>query len=251
MAFCKNCGTNLDGANFCPSCGAAAQAAIIPQQTFTPASTYQNTRQQTMAQMDDMVDYFTARTSDYLHCDELEDRIAKLKAKSFAGWLTAGVICAALAILLLCIGSSDNYFLATLVMLTPPAAMIALYVLLTKKNKEKIQAANVELAQLSTELDDYYNAYGYCPIGKDYTHPVIIMELANIIRQGRANTPAEAINILLDDQHKYEMEQTAIRTAIAAEAGARAAEGIEQNTREAAQSARKAANYASANFWLK
>ena len=251
MAFCKQCGTNLDGAKFCPGCGTAADSETVVQQRSSAASVNADIRRQSLADMSDMINYFGAKKAQYDALDHVSDRVNALMAKRHTGWLTAGIVCALLAVLLLCVGSSENYFLAAIVMLAPPAGMIALYVLLRKKTQEKLSAALIQQADLTIELTEYYNAYGYCPFGFEYTSPLALNLINDVIREGRANTPEAAINVLNDDIHKLKMEQAAEQAADASIRTAQNTEQIAKNTKDAAKSARKAANYASASFWFK
>ena len=251
MAFCKPCGTNWDGAKFCPGCGAAADSETAVQRRSSAASVNADIRRQSLADMNDMIRYFGAKKAQYDALDAVSERVNALEAKRHTGWLVAGIVCALLAIWILCIGSSENYLLAAIIMLAPPAGMIALFVLLRKKTQEKLDAALIQQADLTIELTDHYNAYGYCPIGFKYTSPLALNTINDIIREGRANTPEAAINVLLDDLHKYEMEQAAKQTAEAATATMKNTEQIAKNTKDAAKSARKAAGYASASFWFK
>ena len=243
MAFCKQCGTNLDGAKFCPSCGAAADGEIVPQSYHSPASVNADIRRQSLAEMNDMIRHFGAKSEQYYELDTVTAEIDKRSAKGYWGFLISGIITALLGYWMFT--NSSGVFLARIFFsFCIPAASIAAFVLLRKKNKEKLDAARLKQSRLNKELDDLYNAYGYCSIGAAYTHPVILGKINNVIREGRANTPEGAINILLDDIRKDKMEQLAQVTAEAAASAAISAAQTERNTR-------KAANYASASFWFK
>ena len=55
----------------------------------------------------------------------------------------------------------------------------------------------------------------------EYTNPRITQVIYNVIRQGRADTPKEAINVMLQDAHRSEMELIAAQTAAAAHSASR------------------------------
>ena len=74
-------------------------------------------------------------------------------------------------------------------------------------------------------------------VGGEYTNPKIISAIADIVRQGRAETPKEAINIMIDTAHKNRMEMFARQTVA--------------NTAAAARGARASAVFCAANFFLK
>lgn len=76
----------------------------------------------------------------------------------------------------------------------------------------------------------------HCLIGAEYTNPKVITQLANIFRAGRADTIKEAINVLLDDAHKSNVELQAQLSAQAA--------------RQAANGAKTAAVFSAARFFF-
>ncbi len=48
---------------------------------------------------------------------------------------------------------------------------------------------------------------------KEYYHHKVLMELANIVRAGKADTIKEAINVLCEENHRSTMEFQAMVTA--------------------------------------
>ncbi len=54
MAFCKNCGTDMGDARFCPSCGAAVDGPVAP------AAPVLDVRQRSLQDMENMRAYFGA-----------------------------------------------------------------------------------------------------------------------------------------------------------------------------------------------
>lgn len=101
---------------------------------------------------------------------------------------------------------------------------------LLRENKKK-------LSDLEKELSDYYNKYGKCLTGLAYTNPLILKEIRKVVYTGRADSIKEAINLLLQDTHNSEMEYQATLTA--------------QHAANAAHSARTAAIFTAADFFLK
>ena len=53
-------------------------------------------------------------------------------------------------------------------------------------------------------------------LSMEFSNPRIIKLIYNVIRQGRADTPKEAINVMLQDTHRTEMKLIAAQTAAAA-----------------------------------
>lgn len=246
MAFCKNCGTDLNGARFCPNCG-SADGEMIVQQPHNVAPMGGNPRSNSLAEMENMQQYFGVKKPQYDKLDALMEKIEKLRSKKKVGWLIAGVL---MSLLVWLMASGGMLWYGVLMFGAVAAGFFYMFYLQRKKNKEKIGHLLVEQATIATELMDYYTAYGYCPVGIEYTEPSILYTINDVIRKGRADTPKEAVNILLDDMHKEKMEQEAARAANAAEATAAYSRQTAMYSKECARAARKAANYAAASFWL-
>ncbi len=246
MAFCKNCGTDLNGARFCPNCG-AADGEMIVQQPHNVAPMGGNPRSNSLAEMENMQQYFGAKKHLYAKLDDLIVKIKKQKAKGKWGWLIAGIL---MALIVWNMATNGMKWYGVVLFAAIDVGLFAMFVMERKKNKAKVDQLLVDQAVTATALADYYAAYGYCPVGIEYTEPSILYTINDVIRKGRADTPKEAINILLDDMHKEKMEEEAKRAANAAEATAAYARQTAMYSKECARAARKAANYVALGFWL-
>ncbi len=246
MAFCKNCGTDLNGARFCPNCG-TADGELVVQQPHNVAPMGANPRSNSLAEMENMQQYFGIKKPLYDKLDALMAKIEKKRSKKKPGWLIGGIL---FGLLVLLMASGGMYWYGIVMFGAVDVGIFYMYYLQRKKNKEIVNQLLVEQAIVATELMDYYTAYGYCPVGIEYTEPSILYTINDVIRKGRADTPKEAINILLDDMHKEKMEEEAKRAANAAEATAAYSRQTAMYSKECARAARKAANYAAASFWL-
>lgn len=244
MAFCKNCGTDLNGARFCPNCGTADGDLVVQHRNGAPVG---NPRSNSLAEMENMQQYFGAKKPLHDKLDALMTKIEKQRSKKKMGWLISGILMSLLIWLMI---SGGMNWLGILIFGSIDLGLFYMFYLQRKKNKEKIENLLVDQAITATELMDHYNAYGYCPVGIEYTEPSILYTINDVIRKGRADTPKEAVNILLDDMHKEKMEQEAARAANAAEATAAYSRQTAMYSKECDRAARKAANYAAASFWL-
>ncbi len=245
MAFCKNCGTDLNGAKFCPNCGTADGDLVVQQPNY--AAPQGNTRFGSLDEMEKMQQYFGSKKEKYNHLDAVIAKLKKEKSKLKIGWLVLGIL---MALLVWNMATNGMLWIGVVFFAAVDLGMFAMFVITKKKQKEKIAQLQIEQATVATELSDHYKAYGYCPVGIEYTEPSILSAINDVIRQGRADTPKEAINILKDDMHKEKMEQEAKRTADAAQATAAYAAQAAYYSKECARAARKAANYAALGFWL-
>lgn len=80
-----------------------------------------------------------------------------------------------------------------------------------------------QLSELRTSLEQHFSAYKNPPVGFEYSHPAILIELIHIMKSGRADTIKEAINCLIEDIHRQEMLNVQKETAKNAEDAANAA----------------------------
>lgn len=239
MAFCKQCGADLNGANFCPSCGTAANADIVAAQPQNVAPVGADSRQRSLADLDHMMRYFGMKQKQYDDYDTVTEEVETRKSKTHLGLLLTFV---GILVFFFVIGTEFSAKISGGLFFGVP--FLIAYILLRRNNKKKLDVALVKQAKLATELNDYYAAYGYCSVGFEYTNPKILYQINDIIRIGRANNPGDAINLLLDDIHKEKMEKEAQATRLAAEEGAAQA-------KQAAKAAKKSARYSAASFWFK
>ena len=225
MAFCKQCGTDLADAKFCPNCGSSAEGELTTQQnTGVPAGA--DTRQRCLADMEHMLNYFGAKSAEYDEFEVVEAEVEDRSSRTYFGWIVAAVISVIIGLL-----SEDVIFYILAV------PFIALFILQKKKNKEKLAEVSARLDALRTELDQYYDDYGYCAIGQEYTKPAILNILYDLVRKGRASTPGDAINIYLGDLRDEENRRNQ--------------EILVEQNKELAREMKKTRRYSAASFWLK
>lgn len=229
MAFCKQCGADLNGANFCASCGTPADGNVVTRQT-TPVA---DPRQASLAEMEKMMNYFGAKSDVYAAFDAASAEVTTLSERSFFGWIAAAIIS-----LIIGIFSKAIFFYIIIV------PFVALFVLQKIKNKKKLEAATIRLGEISAELEELYAGYGYCQIGQEYTRPEILREIHDVIRKGRACSVGDAINLYLKDLESAEMLRLQAEATEAAKETAR-------HTKSVARTSRKAAIYSGANFFFK
>lgn len=235
MGFCKQCGTDLQEAKFCPNCGTAVEGEVVVVQQGTVTSTMgTDIRQNNLMIMRQVIDYFSAKGNLYEELDVVSAEVEERKNKSSIIWMILGIACLLFGI----IGG------ISLLMIAVGVILIVRYFKLKKDNQAKLQAAEERQENLLNEIYTYYEAYDNCPVGLEYTRPSILCAINDLLRAGRANTVSDAINLYLDDIHKANMENLAVETM-------KAAQETAESSAQAAKSAKKAAGYSSASFWLK
>lgn len=223
MAFCKQCGADLNGANFCAGCGTPADGNVAVQQAAPIGA---DPRQRSLADMEHMMNYFGSKTALYDEFDAVSAEVAERTQRGFGGWIGA-------AILSVIIGLFSNaifFYIAAV-------PFVVVFVLQRKKNKEKLAVATARQNELASELDQLYADYGYCALGQEYTKPAILNELYSIVRKGRASTPGDAINIYLADLDKQKAEEQM--------------QALIKQNEQLNKEMKKTRRYAAADFWLK
>ena len=227
MAFCSNCGAPLgEGAKFCTSCGsvvtpsavpaqAAAVAPVLNSQPAQPSMYEQSVqmRKESLNELSRMIDYFGRKHPQYHEYDNCNARLNKLmRGTSVAPLVWGIIICVFNSIFLLILlseffsrkGRSSSYggiiFFGLFFLVG--VGLIVLYICKSAgRGKEKTRLL-ARIGQLAQELTQYYIAFGYCPLGAEYTNPEILTRVADVLRSGRADSPKEAINIMLVDSRR-------------------------------------------------
>lgn len=251
MAFCEKCGAELsDGAEFCPKCGNKVNNAIINNnQSMSSQSNQVPERIQTAQELTKMCNYFSQKADLYDEYDRLTDTINKTK-KMKGG----EIVCLVLGILFALVGIFNVFLIVKGAAWSPEigntpfkilatvnfiaaALFIGIFILSVVLRKNKYNKSCDRYIEVVDELTNYYNNYGYCMVGGEYTNPKVLYQISDLVRQGRADTPKEAINIMIDTAHKNRMEMFAQQTVA--------------NTAAAARGARASAVFCAANFFLK
>lgn len=257
MPFCPNCGSPFNpDEKFCMQCGnpVDAKRKLVPQaaQNTQPPTRVSALAQQaslrgeSLTEVKRMIDYFGPMQSKYNEYESVHQKIdikSRTAAKALLVWGIIITIFAgsALAVIVhgIIIKSSiaDSYtILLTGSITLLGITLIIIYILENKARRNEIERLTFRLAEIAKELTEYYKGYGTCLVGPEYSNPVILDLINDRLRAGRADTIKEAINVLLDDAHKSEMELQAQLTA--------------RSARQAAGGATAAAVFSAARFFF-
>ncbi len=192
--FCSNCGkeVNTEG-SYCSYCGKPVAA---PAENTAPVN-----REEELAKLDRLIQYFMPKSAAYGAYEAACEKIKKYSKGSSNALIIWGAIVLSVGLMILIAEAGELDFRDSLIasgvlFLLPGLLMlgggILHKVLCSKKRRESL--SNYE--KLSNEL---YNHFLGCPnpeVGPEYTNPVILIKLFNIIRGGRADNLKEAFNIL-------------------------------------------------------
>ncbi len=262
MPFCPNCGGPFNnGEKFCMQCGKPIDEnrRIVPlkdsQTKINSIIQQTQMRGESISEVVKMMDYFSCKQAQYDEYDDCDVRIGKCTQVMRKAPVVWGIILSFfggfIPITLLIefikgnrdfvdqfFNNSENYplFVIALVLFAIGVVLILVRIVKVVVRKKSLKKYIARESELAIELTDYYNSYGPCVIGAEFTNPRILELIGNVLRQGRADTIKEAINILLDDAHKTQMELNAQLTALSA--------------RQAAGGATAAAAFSAARFFI-
>lgn len=254
MAYCSKCGAQMaDGTRFCPSCGQPVSAVASGRMNQSFNRGYQNEREEAIAELGRMSEYFGQKQDLY---DTYDSQTATIKSLQYR-YTTAennkklqklfGAIFFLAAFFFgpsskdsgLSLGEKFSKYFGVLLV---EAICVGLFFLDRKLKKQKLESLADEISKASaareitaSKLLEHYNGYGYCPVGAELTNPRVLASIYEPLRQGRTTTIAGAINLLLDDDHKRTMESYAADTVA--------------YSQSAASSAKTAAFFAAADFF--
>lgn len=227
MAFCSSCGSQL-GENdvFCPNCGAKLNNEVS---SYTQSAASPNgrafERRKEKESILNVYNYFAQKEAKYNKYDELSEKLNEVSAGPRKAGLVWGIILTALfgylslMIILGGIADSSNFtfFVFTIPPLIVGIILISSYARKKRKMAKETETISEEVNNLYDELYNHYKAYNGDPmIGFEFSNPAIVRSLASMIESGRADNTKEAINCLLDDNHRSFVEMQAAITANAA-----------------------------------
>lgn len=208
--FCSKCGFEFsDDTNFCPKCGTPINGTSA---SFN-VNNQKNLRDEALQTIEQLQDYFSEKHPQYDEIDKLDRKVLKAKKLTFLKLLIVIIVFFLLFAQSFLI-FKDNWLLACV----PPAIAIVILIIL---NKLRIKKMEERQTQVLYEIIDHYNELSYCPIGVEYTDPQSLESIRSIVYAGRAETIKEALNIMIDDIHKSNMETAAFVAAQSAYSAAK------------------------------
>lgn len=249
MAFCSNCGAEIaEGAKFCPSCGTAVNGQSV--EVVADNNSQLSEREKSLDELSKMMEYFSQKKDLYGRLKnnqiltEIEWGYGKKPKKMDGVWKFLGMIPLICGWLYFLWDSIDSGWSIDISVLIVPFSCMIFSLLIQgygkKKKTQKLKQLAQEKERLLQELQDYYNAYKNCPIGIEYTDPIDIEKIMDIVRSGRATRISDAINTILDDIHKETLEQNVREAARNSAEAAYLARKASKNASKAADSASRA-----------
>ena len=263
MSICSGCGSEVnDNWKVCPNCGKTVGVST-PQSESEGFVRYilngEVDRRASAHELFRTIEYFEEKQDLYDEYDRLSRQDIPMTSNSiFFNWYWFKVIWLIYILVvpvLFCFGFLTKWILfpsddllttgifiilciAVFIVSLLPSVLYVIFQIVKIKKKKKLLAELLERrAVVANELAENFRNFGYCVVGMEYTNPRILKRILGMIQDGRADTPKEALNTLINDHHNAIMRMKAEQTAIAANAAARYA----RSTAEYAESAATAA----------
>lgn len=231
MLYCSKCGKEIqDNSSFCVHCGAQVDSKdqfrpIQINQQQEPANNYfnsrRNIREAELRELDNMINYFSQKESEYNEMNFLSKEIVSAK-NVLAQTPIAGIVFTTFSVcfwfLTIAMFSGYNkvggYIMMVLAIILgiPGAILLTVYFVSRGIKKSKLKKYSPRYDELCNELTQYYSDYGYCPIGIEYTNLTDLQAIKGTIQSGYADTSKDAVNYLMQKYHNETMEREAAAT---------------------------------------
>ena len=216
---CPNCNgeVQIDSSRdfgFCTFCGTKVLFTKDAPQNAMEAFT--TNRDAALKEINRLNKHFASVSDLYNKIDLISQHIDDLDQKSYTGCMVWGIISATIGVIVLI---NRNWLVGSVFILIG-AMLFVLRFLLNKKCDQEFYEAIDQKKRWCKEVADMYWAYPHCPIGIEYCRPEIIQSLYDYIRQGRAETIKEAVNLMAADARYKEMRKIALDTMNYAEMSA-------------------------------
>ncbi len=194
--FCSYCGNPLpEDAAFCVACGKAQQ-----ENTFQTQKA--QVRQSEMGVLSAAIAHFSQKKMQYERYDEVCRQLKERVRGSSNALIIWGAILFGIALLFTAVVSENMMaedvvplVLFCLMPLIGSIAMIVGGILKKVAHARGNQALQQEYMQLSVELYGHFLNHAACPVGPEYTNPIVLTHLMYLIQSGHADTVKESLNL--------------------------------------------------------
>ncbi len=213
LAKCTNCGANLKvdsakDAAVCQFCGSAfivekaihnytihndIRADVV--NIYGQQSNESDQRRNALQTIEKLYTYFSQKAEEYNELDSVNAELIRRAGGPSVAILGWGIGISLLAVLFLVLIGKVNPWVGIIPLLVG-VQLIGLYVFIAIYNKQRMKELRKREFDLLDIIHAHYMKCPDCPFGEEYSHPKDIQDLYDVIRQGRATTIKEAINLV-------------------------------------------------------
>lgn len=230
--YCIKCGEALNfEAKFCSNCGESVVNALNNDRV-----TINNKKEELLSTFDTVYNYFQPLRNKYKAYENLCFAISNTKPIGVKRYIILGFAIFGVTYVA-SMGLSQSFKFGNLCVLIGVVVAIYAYRNKCSKNSKDVDGLYKQLNKVGSDLYSHYVNYANCPISYEYSNPELIIVLRKMISSGRAESVKEAINLMIDDEHKARMETGQMEML--------------NETRRAANAAGTAAFFSAASFFLK
>lgn len=168
---------------------------------FNPVGNEYDQRAEAMDRMTRMIRHFSEKRAEYEELESVASRMSREQAGIGKTPLIIGILLTVVGILLLARQNDPSKAPTFILMvLLPGLILIGLFILRVVLTRKKLAALSARRNELLDILHRHYDAFPYCPVGFEYTHPADLESLYDILRQGKATSIKEALNLFFREQ---------------------------------------------------
>lgn len=182
-------------------------------------------RQEEINEINRMISYFSKVQDAYDEYDRVCMQLNPANLRKRPGLLVWGIILLIPSVLLFIISlfTIRSLTIISLISCVGSILMIVGFGVTTGVRNRNFVVASRRYEELSEYLYKHYINYGECLIGPEYTNPSNLRVILQTIQSGRADNTKDAINVLVEDTYRNNMQAFAQQTAISSAAAARGA----------------------------
>lgn len=212
---CPNCNgqVQIDESRdfgFCSYCG--TKVIFSKEAPANATEAFTNNREAALDEIAKVLNHFKPLAGYSDRLADVDKRLGITKKRLYNEYIIGGAILAFLGFSSAIGGGSIPSIIFGMLLTGGGVSLILYRLKKMEQRKEALDELEDERNVLSSKIQNLYDTYPNCPVGFEYCKPDILNTLYVYIKQGRAETIKEAINLLASEEHNAEMRKIALET---------------------------------------
>lgn len=212
MAFremkCPSCGANIEvddsrEIGFCLYCGCNIQLKdIIEVRHVNVGIDSGANRTNALEEVIRLKEYFGQYANEYVELKELEKKLkdgynseSEIFIFEFID-LMVGILGILFAFVSMSVNSIVGIIICLIIAAIGGFSFVKMVIISNSRKKKFYEKSSRRQQQLGDLIQQNYDSYINCPVGIEYTDPEIIEKMYEVIRQGKAYSIKEALNLI-------------------------------------------------------